>query len=76
MNTQLRNAFMSGSGVDPAVLKTTLTLIVVAVCLTVGTWVVLQLIDAYRNEDITSSEVTLGCVKLIVLLCLVFYVVI
>ncbi|HRL52873.1 MAG: DUF3262 family protein [Pseudoxanthomonas sp.] len=76
MNTQMRNAFMSGSGVDPAVLKTTLTLIVVAVCLTVGTWVVLQLIDAYRNEDITSSEVTLGCVKLIVLLCLVFYVVI
>jgi integrating conjugative element protein (TIGR03758 family) len=72
----MRNAFMSGSGVDPAVLKTTLTLIVVAVCLTVGTWVVLQLIDAYRNEDITSSEVTLGCVKLIVLLCLVFYVVI
>ena len=76
MNTQMRNAFMSGSGVDPAVLKTTLTLIVVAVSLTVGTWVVLQLIDAYRNEDITSSEVTLGCVKLIVLLCLVFYVVI
>jgi len=76
MNTQMRNAFMSGSGVDPAVLKTTLTLIVVATCLTVGAWVVLQLIDAYRNDDITSSEVTLGCVKLIVLLSLVFYVVI
>lgn len=76
MNTSMRNAFMSGSGVDPTVLKTTLTLIVVAVCLTVGTWVVLQLIDAYRSEDITSSEVTLGCVKLVVLLCLVFYVVI
>lgn len=76
MNTSMRNAFMSGSGVDPTVLKTTLTLIVVAVCLTVGTWVVLQLIDAYRSEDITSSEVTLGYVKLVVLLCLVFYVVI
>lgn len=76
MNADMRNAFLAGSGVDPAALKLTLALIVVATCLTVGVWVVLQLIDAYRSEDITSGEVAWGCVRLIVLLAIVFFVVV
>lgn len=76
MNADMRNAFLAGSGVDPAALKLTLTLIVVATCLTVGVWVVLQLIDAYRSESITPAEVTWGCVRLVVLLGLVFFVVV
>ena len=50
MNQSMRDAFQAGSGVDPLVLKVTLTTIAVGVILVVCTWIVLQIIDAYRPQ--------------------------
>lgn len=76
MNSDIRDGFLTGSGVDPAQLKATLVAIVVGVCLVVGMWVINQLIQAYQSEDISAAQVMWGSVKLMVLLGLVFFVVI
>lgn len=75
MNTDVRDGFLHGSGLDPATLKLVLVLLTLATCIGVGTWIVAQLINAYRNEDIKSSEVVWGAVKTVVLLGLVFVIV-
>lgn len=76
MNSDIRDGFLTGSGVDPAHLKATLVAIVIGVCLVVGMWVINQLIQAYQSEDISAAQVMWGSVKLMVLLGLVFFVVI
>ena len=76
MNPAMRDAFRTGSGVDPLNLKLTLTLIAVGVILVVCTWIVLQLIDAYRDEQIRSEEVVLGLVKLVILAGLVIFMIV
>ena len=76
MNPAMRDAFRTGSGVDPLMLKTTLTLIAVGVILVVCTWLVVQLIDAYRDEQIRSEEVVLGLVRLVILAGLVIFMIV
>ena len=76
MNPAMRDAFRTGSGVDPLMLKTTLTLIAVGVILVVCTWIVVQLIDAYRDEQIRSEEVVLGLVRLVILAGLVIFMIV
>ncbi len=76
MNPTMRDAFAAGSGVDPLALKATLTLIAVGVILVVCTWIVLQLIDAYRDEQIKTEEVALGVVKLLILAGLVLFMIV
>ena len=76
MNPAMRDAFRTGSGVDPLNLKLILTLIAVGVILVVCTWIVVQLIDAYRDEQIRSEEVVLGLVRLVILAGLVIFMIV
>mgnify|MGYP003606464358 FL=1 len=76
MNPAMRDAFRTGSGVDPLNLKLTLTLSAVGVILVVCTWIVVQLIDAYRDEQIRSEEVVLGLVRLVILAGLVIFMIV
>ena len=76
MNPAMRDAFRTGSGVDPLNLKLTLPLIAVGVILVVCTWIVVQLIDAYRDEQIRSEEVVLGLVRLVILAGLVIFMIV
>ena len=76
MNPAMRDAFRTGSGVDPLNLKLTLTRIAVGVILVVCTWIVVQLIDAYRDEQIRSEEVVLGLVRLVILAGLVIFMIV
>lgn len=76
MNPAMRDAFRTGSGVDPLNLKLTLTLIAVGVILVDCTWIVVQLIDAYRDEQIRSEEVVLGLVRLVILAGLVIFMIV
>lgn len=75
MNPDVRDGFMSGSGVDPFTLKAVLIVITFGACLAVAVWIIAQLIDAYRNDAIKSAEVVWGVFKTIVLLGLVFVIV-
>ena len=76
MNAAMRSAFQSGSGVDPLVLKTTLGLIAVALILVVAGWFVVQLIDAYRDDRLTTGDMVLGSVRLLILVALVVFVIV
>ena len=76
MNAAMRSAFQSGSGVDPLVLKTTLGLIAVALILVVASWFVVQLIDAYRDDRLTTGDMVLGSVRLLILVALVLFVIV
>lgn len=71
MNDIARQAFQEGSGVDPLHMKVVLVLIAAGLMFTAGAWIVMQLMDAYRNDDITSRDVVLGVVKLAILMGLV-----
>lgn len=75
MNSDIRDGFLNGSGIDPFTLKAVLVVITFGTCLAVAVWIVAQLIHAYRNDSITSAEVIWGAFKTIVLLGLVFVIV-
>ena len=76
MNPAMRDAFRTGSGVDPLMLKTTLTLIAVGVILVDCTWLVVQLIDAHRQDELKNEDVVLGVVKLVILAGLVLFMIV
>ena len=76
MNAAMRSAFQSGSGIDPLLLKTTLGLIAVALILVVAGWFVVQLIDAYRDDRLTTGDMVLGSVRLLILVALVVFVIV
>lgn len=76
MNPGMRAAFQAGSGVDPLLLKTTLVLIAVGVILLVSVWVVVQLIDAYRNDDLTTGDVVHGVIRTLILVSLAFFIIV
>ena len=76
MNPDMRSAFQSGSGIDPLVLKSTLGLIAVALILVVAGWFVVQLIDAYRDDRLTTGDMVLGSVRLLILVALVVFVIV
>ena len=76
MNATLRAAFQTGSGIDPLVLKSTLGLIAVALILVVTSWFVVQLIDAYRHDRLTTGDMVLGSVRLLILVALVVFVIV
>ena len=76
MNPAMRSAFQSGSGIDPLVLKTTLGLMAVALILVVASWFVVQLIDAYRDDRLTTGDMVLGSVRLLILVALVLFVIV
>ena len=76
MNPAMRDAFRTGSGVDPLMLETTLTLIAVGVILVVCTWLVVQLIDAHRQDELKNEDVVLGVVKLVILAGLVLFMIV
>ncbi|TXJ04024.1 MAG: DUF3262 family protein [Alicycliphilus sp.] len=76
MNAAMRSAFQSGSGIDPLVLKSTLGLIAVALILVVASWFVVQLIDAYRDDRLTTGDMVLGSVRLLILVALVVFVIV
>ena len=76
MNPAMRSAFQSGSGIDPLVLKSTLGLIAVALILVVAGWFVVQLIDAYPDDRLTTGVMVLGSVRLLILVALVVFVIV
>ena len=76
MISTLRAAFQTGSGIDPLVLKSTLGLIAVALILVVASWFVVQLIDAYRHDRLTTGDMVLGSVRLLILVALVVFVIV
>jgi integrating conjugative element protein (TIGR03758 family) len=74
MHTALSAGFLAGSGVDPATLKLVLLCICVAVVLLVGAWMVSQLVEAYRGEQVGAAEIAMGtgCAVTVLLLAWLF----
>lgn len=75
MNPTIRAAFEAGSGVNPLVLKLLLATVAVGAVVLVALWVVVQLTDALRNEQLETGEAVFGLVKLGVLVVLLLYVI-
>lgn len=75
MNTVMAAAFEVGSGVDPALLKTTIQLIAMGVILLVFAWVMSQIFSAYQSNRATVSEAVTSSIKATVILCLLVTVV-
>ena len=74
MSPSMSDGFKAGAGVDPALLKATVLAIGVGVAVSCAAWLVLQLIVAYRDEQITAAQTQLGIVKVaIACLLLVFF---
>lgn len=75
MNPAISAAFEAGSGVNPGAMKLLVATIATAVVLAVALWVILQLTDAMRNEQLETGEALFGLVKLVVLVLLLLYVI-
>lgn len=73
MNQVMREAFQAGSGIDPASVRLTLTLIAAGVLFAVCAWIALQLLDAMNQEEISARQALLGMVKTGVLAALCLY---
>lgn len=74
MHAALAAGFQTGSGVDPATVKLVLLCICAGVVLLVGAWMVSQLVEAYRGEQIGAAETAMGtvCAVTVLLLALLF----
>ena len=75
MNADMAQAFLVGAGVDPATMKSTLTVISVGVGSVAIAWMFVKLIEAHADDSLTTSEVVFTWVRLAVLLALFLYVV-
>lgn len=74
MSPSMTEGFKAGAGVDPALLKATLLSIAVGVAFTFAAWLALQVINAYRDEQIKTGESQWALVKVgIVCSLLVFF---
>lgn len=74
MSPSMSEGFKAGAGVDPALLKATVLAIGVGVAVSCAAWLVLQLIVAYREEEVTAAQVQQGIAKVaVVCLLLVFF---
>ena len=77
MNSDMAVGFAAGSGVDPHTMKVVLMTIATGVIFTVFTWIVLQLMVAYKDERLEAAEVFWGGLRamviLIVLLTFIYF---
>lgn len=76
MNSTMRAAFQQGSGVDPLAMQITVLAVTVGAILLIALWITVQLIDAYRNEQLHTADVIGGVVKLFILVSLLLYVIV
>ncbi|ASC91772.1 integrating conjugative element protein [Alcaligenes faecalis] len=74
LGSNMREAFAAGSGVDPNAMKVVLTIITVAVVVLFFAWLVMTALDNYREGQLKQEEVVWACVKLVVLLSLILWV--
>ncbi len=75
MNADMAQAFLTGAGVDPAVMKTTITVIVVGVGSLAIAWMFVKLMEAHGDDSLSTAEVVFTWVRLAVLCVLFLYVV-
>jgi integrating conjugative element protein (TIGR03758 family) len=73
MNDAMREAFQSGSGVDPARMKAVIAAIAAGVILAVALWIFSALFDAYRNNQLTQADVFKAFVQLLAIASLMLY---
>ncbi len=71
MNSDMALGFAAGSGVDPQTMKVVVMTIATGVIFTVFTWIVLQLMVAYKDERLEAAEAFWGGVKATVILIVV-----
>ncbi|ERI34319.1 DUF3262 family protein [Alcaligenes faecalis] len=74
MGSSMREAFAAGSGVDPNAMKIVLTVITVAAVALFFAWLVMAALENYRENQLKQEEVVWACVKLVVLLSLILWV--
>lgn len=74
LGSNMREVFAAGSGVDPNAMKVVLTIITVAIVVLFFTWLVMTALDNYREGQLKQEEVVWACVKLVVLLSLILWV--
>ena len=74
LGSSMREAFAAGSGVDQNAMKVVLTIITVAIVVLFFAWLVMTALDNYREGQLKQEEVVWACVKLVVLLSLILWV--
>lgn len=72
----MRDAFASGSGVDPSHLKLILAIATVALVAMFFGWLVMVTFDNYRQGELTKEEAVGASIKLAVLFSLIVWVVV
>jgi integrating conjugative element protein (TIGR03758 family) len=75
MNSEMKDGFQAGSGVDPTTMKATLTMIGSGVIFLVFAYLMLGIFNAYRDERLSPGEAIWGGTKLLILLSLMLWVV-
>ena len=75
MNEGMAQAFLAGAGVDPAAMKSTITVIAVGVGSVAIAWMFVKLMEAHGDDSLSTSEVVFTWVRLAVLMALFLYVV-
>lgn len=74
LGSSMREAFAAGSGVDPSTMKVVLTIITVAAVVLFFAWLVMTALDNYREGQLKQEEVIWACLKLVLLLSLILWV--
>ncbi|WP_395029594.1 TIGR03758 family integrating conjugative element protein [Alcaligenes aquatilis] len=74
LGSSMRQAFAAGSGVDPNTMKIVLTIITVAAVVLFFAWLVMTALDNYREGQLKQEEVIWACLKLVLLLSLILWV--
>lgn len=74
LGSSMREAFAAGSGVDPNAMKVVLTIITVAIVVLFFAWLVMTALENYREGQLKQEEVVWACIKLVVLLSLILWV--
>lgn len=74
LGSSMREAFAAGSGVDPNTMKVVLTIITVAAVVLFFAWLVMTALDNYREGQLKQEEVIWACLKLVLLLSLILWV--
>ncbi|ASR89674.1 TIGR03758 family integrating conjugative element protein [Alcaligenes aquatilis] len=74
LGSSMREAFAAGSGVDPNTMKIVLTIITVAAVVLFFAWLVMTALDNYREGQLKQEEVIWACLKLVLLLSLILWV--
>jgi integrating conjugative element protein (TIGR03758 family) len=73
VSSAMRDAFRTGSGVDPYTLRVVVLTVAVGVVFLIAGWFISQIFDAYKNDRVTVADAIWGTVKTGVLVALLLW---